>query len=66
MNGPGVREAKIEAAICQYATGWLIGKPQVSTAECPASFPYKIETATATSPQGLGTASAMGHLGELL
>lgn len=52
MNGPGVREAKIETAICQYVTGWLIGKPQVSTTKCPASFLYKTEIAIETS---LGT-----------
>lgn len=65
MNGPGVREAKIETAICQHATGWLIGKPQVWTAKCPASFPYKTETAIAVSPWGLGTARFNGCLGEL-
>lgn len=63
MNGPGVKEAKIETAICQYAPRWLIGKPQVSTAKCPASFPYKTETATAISPQGLGTAQCNGASG---
>lgn len=63
MNGPGVREAKIETAICQYATGWLTGKPQVSPAKCPASFPYKIETAIAISPWGLGTAQCHGASG---
>ena len=63
MNGPGVREAKIETAICQHATGWLIGKPQVPTAKCPASFPYKIGTAVAISPRGLGTAQCNGASG---
>jgi len=63
MNGPGVREAKIETAICQYAAGWLTGKPQVSTAECPALFPYETETAATISTRGLGTAWRNGVSG---
>lgn len=63
MNGPGVREAKIEPAICQCTPGWLIGKPQCSAAECPAWFPHGIEAAVAMSPRGLGTAQSDGASG---
>lgn len=60
MNGPGVREAKIEPAICQYTPGWLIGKPQHSAAERPAWFCHGTEAAVAISPRGLGTAQSNG------
>lgn len=63
MNGPGVREAKIEAAICQCTPGWLIGKPQCSAAECPAWFGRGIEASLAISPYGLGTAQSRGVSG---
>lgn len=63
MNGPGVREAKIEPAICQHTPGWLIGKPQCSATERPAWFCHGMEAAVAISPHGLGTAWSDGACG---